>query len=204
MTGIITIFVVFVQIALSSTQVNNSGQRCNRPEIADGQLYYYYYFPKQLGTYINYRCSDGFLPQDKRYYGRSYCTENGWNPKPKCTKFCDVTQLPVGKYEPDIKIFVVGETLRFECNNGFVIASGKTTTNIQCLQTGWSTFPRCIEYKCVVEGTNLISQRRDYKIGEVAQISCPPDYTLKGSELIQCYNNGWGPELPKCEQGKYT
>ncbi|CAH2312483.1 Hypothetical predicted protein [Pelobates cultripes] len=248
-------------IGIKNVMTVRLGQTCIRPEIADGQLYYYYYFPKQLGTYIDYRCSDGFLPQDKRYYGRSYCTENGWNPKPKCTKtcsrynaqvengylqnsddyylvgekvqfsckqsyltkdkqkngereclpngkftedqcskFCDVTQLPVGKYAPDKKIFVVGETLLFECNNGFVISSGKTTTNIQCLQTGWSTFPRCIEYKCVVEGTNLISQRRDYKIGEVAQISCPPDYTLKGSELIQCYNNGWGPELPKCEQ----
>ncbi|XP_063296771.1 complement factor H-like, partial [Pelobates fuscus] len=238
-------------------------QTCIRPEIADGQLYYYYYFPKQLGTYIDYRCNYGFLPQGRNYYGRSFCTENGWNPKPKCTKtcsrynaqvengelqnsddyylvgekvqfscrqsyltkdkqkngereclpngkftedqcskFCDVTQLPVGKYEPDKKIFVVGETLLFECNNGFVIARGKISTNIECLQTGWSTFPQCFDAKCVVKGNNLISQRRDYKIGEVAQISCPPDYTLKGSELIQCYNYGWGPELPKCEEAK--
>ncbi|XP_063797587.1 complement factor H-like [Pseudophryne corroboree] len=63
-------------------------RRCEEPEVKNGKLSRSYYFPKQPGSYIYYKCNDGFKTQGREQEEYTYCTATGWDPEPKC--FMDV------------------------------------------------------------------------------------------------------------------
>ncbi|XP_053325179.1 coagulation factor XIII B chain-like isoform X3 [Spea bombifrons] len=238
-------------------------KKCSKPNIENGRLYNNYGFPKSLGNYIYYTCNSGYSSPSKDYYGRSFCSENGWNPPPrclqtcshleaslenayletseqiylsgdkvkftcykgystpngrengekeclpngrftpaKCSKTCEMRQLLNGKYSPNKRVFDVGEYIRFECNEGFMIKTRKIIENAQCLNSGWSVIPECIEITCTVQNSQLISEKRQYKYGDVVQFSCPRGYKIIGSDKSQCFHYGWGPSLPTCEEAR--
>lgn len=63
--------------------------------------------------------------------------------------------------------------------------------------------PCFLELECSspnpVEHGKVYPKKSTYEEGDLIQIICLEGYTLRGSELIQCYYFGWYPEFPICE-----
>lgn len=63
--------------------------------------------------------------------------------------------------------------------------------------------PCFLELECSspnpIEHGKVYPKKGNYEEGDVIQIICLEGYTLRGSELIQCYYFGWYPQFPICE-----
>ncbi|XP_073499031.1 coagulation factor XIII B chain-like isoform X2 [Phyllobates terribilis] len=228
-------------------------KKCDRPDIKNGELYNYY-FPRNPGTTINYRCNTNYLSPQKGYWGTTSCTKFGWNSEPKClrqcsflkahfenaelvnlqsiylegeevtfrckssfqtregktsgirtclpngefttakcSKTCTAPRLLHGKYTPNKNEFSNGEHLQYECDKGYMTEKHNLLATAQCLDEKWSEIPKCIAITCELGSSS-------YKDKDVISYKCPHGKRPK-SDLVQCFNYGWGPPII-CQEKK--
>ncbi|XP_077132673.1 complement factor H isoform X2 [Ranitomeya variabilis] len=231
---------------------NCVSKKCDEPDIKNGELYYNYYFPRSPRSTIQYTCNTNYLSLVRReYWGRTECTNFGWNPEPKClrqcfnnkayfenaelvnlqsnylegeevnfrckspsrtpdgkttgirtclpngeftTAKCSITckapRLLHGKYTFIEEEFANGAYLQYECDKGYMTQKHNLFATAQCLDGKWSEYPMCIDITCKY-GLST------YKDKHVAPYACPLGQRPK-SDLVQCFNYGWGPP-PICQ-----
>ncbi|XP_053549738.1 uncharacterized protein LOC128641196 [Bombina bombina] len=162
------------------------------------------YFPMS-GEKVYYKCDAGFVAPDGTDIVEVECLPNGRVTQGRCIKTCDKPALDNGYYQPDKSIFLLGEYLQYQCDEGYRSPKGNMVEISQCLHQGWSITPQCTEFNCsVTEGGRLMSSKYKSKAGEVAHFSCTLGYRLSGAEASQCYYYGWDPPLPTCQKTECT
>ncbi|KAE8611027.1 hypothetical protein XENTR_v10012310 [Xenopus tropicalis] len=175
---------------------------CDRPFIQNGRLYSEMNFPSRRNTELWYICNDNFDPLDKiyyswsrRYYGKSICTENGWDPKPKCFALCwdSSARVDYADIYHTKRRYMEGERVKFQCYGDRRTEDGRNGGDIECLPNHKFSEARCLKTTCHIEELN-----EEYKAGDVVQFACSRGYELVGQEVSQCYYYGWSPELPTC------
>ena len=162
------------------------------------------------GSVITFACNDGFELRGQKV---AFCLTSGkWSMEkpPEChsisQKITDCSAYPPmiehGKYT--VSTHDIGGRAHYTCDEGFTFQGGDY---VECLDTGlWSDAPVCIEISkngCpapeVVEN-GLVSFPDTITAGSVAVYSCNKDFTLEGSSVLFCLQNGnWTPEAPKCK-----
>ncbi|XP_048351877.1 coagulation factor XIII B chain-like [Sphaerodactylus townsendi] len=155
---------------------------------------------------LQYSCNSGYLTPGGSWNGTIQCIPDGWSPQPRCieaSETCLAPQLFHGHYSTTQKIFKLNEILQYGCDDGYQSAGGNSVGKVQCGPEGWLFTPKCTKIGCLtlnsVENGGLRPRKRIYEEGDVIQFFCLEDYSLRGSELIQCYYFGWYPEPPVCE-----
>ncbi|KAM8930721.1 complement factor H [Pelodytes ibericus] len=183
-------------------------QRCSKPEIIDGDLYYYYSFPKNMGTSITYYCNTGFRSPGKNVYDKSVCTETGWDPKPKCSRTCPSYEAEVenGQILEREHIYLTGEKITFTCHKGYLTQDKNNNGVKECLPNGKFTPAKCSRYcemKRLNDG-NYEPQKNNFDVGEYLKFECNDRFMTekrKLTETVQCLQSGWS-VVPKCTEIK--
>ncbi|XP_075473082.1 coagulation factor XIII B chain-like isoform X1 [Ascaphus truei] len=113
---------------------------------------------------------------------------------------CKMSPLDHGHIVPNKSLFETGEHLQYKCDMGYMSPLRNIVDEVECLSTGWSTIPQCVEITCaILSRSAFLNQRLIYNSGEVNQFVCRDGFKLKGSDISQCYYYGWDPPLPTCE-----
>ncbi|XP_030063243.1 coagulation factor XIII B chain isoform X1 [Microcaecilia unicolor] len=180
-------------------------KKCTVPLLAAG----FFYNPKEsykVMERVQYKCTDGYLTRKGTAEEEVQCFPEGWSSQPSCTKkseTCEAAELYHGRYSTTQTVFKLYEKLHYECDKGYYTTRGSTVEEVQCLPHGWSSLPQCIKLTCSslqnVEHGGFRPVKTTYEDGDVVQFFCKENYSLTGSELLQCYYFGWSPEPPICE-----
>ncbi|XP_056384014.1 coagulation factor XIII B chain isoform X2 [Hyla sarda] len=183
-------------------------RKCLRPSLPNGNLQNAKELYKTSDT-IQYSCNEGFRTTRGNKGETSNCTSGEWLPPPGCHQITDRCETPLltnGYYVTTRRSFRVIETVEYQCNEGYYTPAGTSSDWVECLITGWSSIPSCTKMSCarlnVVENGGFYPVRPVYKERDVVQFYCKEKYSIKGSELIQCYSFGWDPRPPICEERK--
>ncbi|XP_001506259.4 coagulation factor XIII B chain [Ornithorhynchus anatinus] len=179
-------------------------KKCSKPGLING------FFPDLKMLYkiqenMHYRCASGFKTPGGKDEETVQCLPTGWSSQPSCNKefeSCLTPDLYHGRYSTTQKVFNVNEKLQYECDDGYLTTGGKRMEETQCLSHGWTLIPQCSKLTCTalrIENGRFYPLKNTYEEGDVVQFFCHGNYSLTGSDLIQCYNFGWYPEPPTCE-----
>ncbi|RLW05915.1 hypothetical protein DV515_00005010 [Chloebia gouldiae] len=188
---------------------------CDLPQIENGNLaqYYYsfkrYYFPMHKGKKLSYSCMVGYTTESGTQDGRIICTAKGWSPVPRCYRRCTKPLLENGSFYSTEMDFKIHEKLQYKCNPGYHTPSGSTEDTAQCQPQGWSFQPSCTKKLGItcsalseVAHGGFYPVKKSYEEGDVVHFFCDEHYSVTGFDLIQCYNFGWYPDPPVCEDIK--
>ncbi|XP_054836323.1 coagulation factor XIII B chain-like [Eublepharis macularius] len=159
---------------------------------------------------LQYSCNSGYLTPGGSRNGTVQCIPDGWSAQPRCIEAsgialetCLAPKLLHGHYSTTQKVFKLNAVLQYECDDGYQSAGGNTLEEERCGPEGWLFTPKCTKIGCSalspVEHGGLHPRKESYEEGDVVQFFCLKDYSLRGSELIQCYYFGWYPKPPVCE-----
>ncbi|XP_075473110.1 coagulation factor XIII B chain-like isoform X1 [Ascaphus truei] len=181
-------------------------KKCIRPSLDNGIVHNAKESYKILDT-VHYSCSAGYITPSGNATEEIQCSSIGWSPPLGCHQIsdtCEAPRLENGRYSSTERVFRTTARLHYECDGGFHTASGSAAGWVECLPRGWSSIPRCTRLTCLklelVENGGFYPQKMTYVDRDVVQFFCRENYSLKGSELIQCYFFGWSPEPPTCEE----
>ncbi|XP_073499017.1 coagulation factor XIII B chain-like [Phyllobates terribilis] len=180
-------------------------KKCLRPSLPSGILHNAKEMYKAFDT-IQYSCHEGFTTTSGHKIETINCTSGLWLPPPGChqkTDSCEIPPLTNGYYSTTRRTIRVIETVQYQCNEGYYTPAGTNADWLECLPRGWSSTPSCIKMSCgrleAVDNGGFYPVRPTYTEGDVVQFYCNEHYSVKGSELIQCYSFGWDPQPPICE-----
>ncbi|KAM8930646.1 coagulation factor XIII B chain [Pelodytes ibericus] len=181
-------------------------KKCVKPSLINGVVFNTKESYKILEK-ARYSCSDGFITSSGNNTEEILCSSSGWSPEPGCHQVsdrCEVPPLDNGHYSSTKNVFQVKETLQYNCDEGHRTVSGGRADWVECLPRGWSAIPQCTKLSCEklapVENGDFHPTKESYVERDVVQFFCKKNYSVKGSELIQCYSFGWYPEPPTCEE----
>ncbi|NXM50324.1 CFAH factor, partial [Gymnorhina tibicen] len=180
---------------------------CDVPEIPHG------YVRSPRRSYKENELMQFFCKEGYKYGNRAdaLCTESGWNPRPYCIEVvCSPPVISFGNFLPQKDNYVLGDTIRVECDAGyhFKVTTGRTTA--ECTRTGWVPDPACVRKPCdypLIENGKL-SDSSDYyrlyyfpkRFGQTVDYRCLDGYSTPTGHYwvrISCTERGWSPE-PKC------
>ncbi|XP_041446560.1 coagulation factor XIII B chain-like isoform X2 [Xenopus laevis] len=142
------------------------------------------------GDRVRFKCYGDLRTEDGRNDGGIECLPNHKFSEARCLKSCTIESVSHGNYIPKKSIFEQGESLVYECDEGY---RSPTNTRFASATCPWTSPPHCVETTCYI--TEL---REEYKAGDVVAFSCSPGYKLIGENVSQCYYYGWDPALPTC------
>ncbi|KAM4022037.1 complement factor H [Anomaloglossus baeobatrachus] len=137
------------------------------------------------GEDVQYTCQSNYHTPDRQSSGIRTCLPDGDFTTAKCSITCKAPRLLNGKYTQSKSEFVNGEYLQYNCNKGYMTQTRNLFATAQCLDGEWSEIPKCIAITC--EFSNRI-----FKDKAVISYTCPRGQRPK-SDLVQCFNYGWGP-----------
>ncbi|NXU16031.1 CFAH factor, partial [Pardalotus punctatus] len=177
---------------------------CDYPRIQNGRLsvFHEYYYPKQFGQSVDYKCYDGYAPPSGDSWVRITCTDRGWFPEPKCLKKCSIRGLRNGNIPRHgvEDFYKEGERVRYDCNNGYQAEHEEVT----CTRNGWAPRPSCIrESECQTiffENGYLNLDKQTFSLKENVPYRCHAGFvTPEGHRTghTQCQESGWTPP-PMC------
>ncbi|NWT66601.1 CFAH factor, partial [Prunella himalayana] len=182
---------------------------CSPPVISSGN-----FKPRKdkytAGNKITVECDEGYHFKVTTGSTTAECTRNGWAPDPACVrKPCDVPRIENGRlsgsnyyYNYFPKSF--GQTVYYQCLNGYLSPTGDDWVLITCSERGWFPEPKCLKKCFVRELVNGYFPYRgwyDYvKEGERATYVCYDGYQAQHPE-VTCTSNGWAPP-PRCTHKK--
>ncbi|XP_045672617.1 coagulation factor XIII B chain isoform X2 [Phyllostomus hastatus] len=181
-------------------------KKCTKPDLTHGHI------PEAKLLYtvqegMRYRCNSGYKTPGGRDEEVVHCLAEGWSSPPACRKeqeTCVAPDLHHGNYSTAQKRFRVKDRVRYQCDPGYFTAGGGTSEEAECHSSGWSLPPKCAKLNCPslrsIENSYFHPVKQAYEEGDVVQFFCNENYYLSGSDLIQCYNFGWYPESPVCEE----
>ncbi|XP_073499035.1 complement factor H isoform X2 [Phyllobates terribilis] len=183
---------------------NCVSKKCDRPDIKNGELYYNYYFPRNPRSTIDYQCDTNYLSPQKLYWGRTECTNFGWNPEPKCLRQCyyQKAYLENAKLIDFQSIYLEGENVNFECKPPFRTPDGKISGIRTCLPNGEFTTAKCsVTCKAprLLHGKYTLI-KEEFANGEYLQYECDKGYMTEKYNLFatsQCLDGIWS-ENPMC------
>uniref|UniRef100_A0A8D0HRF9 Coagulation factor XIII B chain n=1 Tax=Sphenodon punctatus TaxID=8508 RepID=A0A8D0HRF9_SPHPU len=180
-------------------------KKCSKPLLANG------FFSNTKMSYkvwekLEYRCASGYQTSEGEGEETVQCIPEGWSSQPNCAKkfeACLAPGLHHGHYVTTQRVFRLNERVRYECDEGYRTTGGNATEETECRSQGWSSTPNCTKFACTllssVEHGGFHPKKKSYEVGDVVQFFCLENYSLNGSELIQCYDFGWSPQPPVCE-----
>uniref|UniRef100_A0A8C5R8F2 Sushi domain-containing protein n=1 Tax=Leptobrachium leishanense TaxID=445787 RepID=A0A8C5R8F2_9ANUR len=186
--------------------------KCDRlPEIENGDVRgfsrYYYPSTQRLNSRIPYSCKGGYLTDRKMEHGDTRCTENGWSPKPKCTRFCLFFRAFVrnGRLRRFERDYLSGEKVDFTCNAGYLTPEGKSHGEMECLPDGGFTEAKCSPSVCppppgIDNGYHVAKLKAEYVHLDNMQYACNQGYNLeKGINQTVCRETQWK-SIPVCRK----
>ncbi|KAG8436548.1 hypothetical protein GDO86_007600 [Hymenochirus boettgeri] len=173
----------------------------NNGNVLDGKEYY------KILESAHYSCSEGYVTVSGNQTEEVQCLNNGWSTQPDCHQIsdsCEAPHLINGQYSTTKRIFSVNDILQYTCNDGYYSPSGGSAYETECRSRGWSSIPECTKLSCKqpipVQNGGFYDIKQIYVERDVVQFFCKEGYTIRGSELIQCYSFGWLPDPPICEE----
>uniref|UniRef100_A0A8C4W3U6 Coagulation factor XIII B chain n=1 Tax=Gopherus evgoodei TaxID=1825980 RepID=A0A8C4W3U6_9SAUR len=180
-------------------------KKCSKPLLENG-IFSDIKVSYKIWEQLLYRCASGYQTPGGNADETVQCLPEGWSSHPSCAKKferCFVPDLHHGHYSTTQRILKLNETLMYECDEGYHTRGGNTIEKAVCRTYGWSLTPNCTKVTCFllseIDHGNFYPKKKSYEEGDVVQFLCQKNYSLNGSDLIQCYDFGWYPEPPICE-----
>uniref|UniRef100_A0A8C3TVF3 Coagulation factor XIII B chain n=1 Tax=Catharus ustulatus TaxID=91951 RepID=A0A8C3TVF3_CATUS len=183
-------------------------RKCTKPLLENGS-FYSTEMDFKIHEKLQYKCNPGYHTPSGATEDTVQCQPQGWSFQPSCTKkleSCQVPRLRHGSYPGAEREVRLNGTLRYRCEQGFRTAAGSASETALCLAHGWARAPSCTRITCstlseVVHG-GFYPMKKVYEEGDVVHFFCDRHYSLTGFDLIQCYDFGWYPDPPVCEDVK--
>ncbi|XP_059333954.1 coagulation factor XIII B chain-like [Ammospiza nelsoni] len=183
-------------------------RKCTKPLLENGS-FYSTEMDFKIHEKLQYKCNPGYLTPGGAAEDTVQCQPQGWSSQPSCTKTlgrCQVPRLEHGSYADTAREVRRNGTVRYRCRPGFRSATGSAAATALCLPHGWDLPPRCTRITCsalseVAHG-GFYPVKKSYEEGDVVHFFCDKHYSVTGFDLIQCYNFGWYPDPPVCEDVK--
>ncbi|NXK98537.1 F13B factor, partial [Formicarius rufipectus] len=184
-------------------------RKCNKPLLENGFFYDTEMYFK-IHEKLQYKCNPGYHTPSGGTEDMIQCGPEGWSFQPSCTEKVESCQVPVlhhGRYSTVQQEIQVNKTLLYKCDEGYQTAGGGNTMETAvCLTHGWSLTPNCTRITCsslsaVVHG-GFYPVKKIYEEGDVVHFFCDKHYSVSEFDLIQCYDFGWYPDPPVCEDVK--
>ncbi|KAL2301653.1 hypothetical protein Nmel_011043, partial [Mimus melanotis] len=180
-------------------------RKCTKPLLENGS-FYSTEMDFKIHEKLQYKCNPGYHTPSGATEDTVQCQPHGWSFQPRCTKkleSCRVPRLRHGSYSGAEQEVRLNGTLRYRCEPGFRTAAGSASAAALCLAHGWDRAPGCTRITCstlseVAHG-GFYPVKKIYEEGDVVHFFCDKHYSLTGFDLIQCYNFGWYPDPPVCE-----
>ncbi|XP_061489953.1 coagulation factor XIII B chain-like isoform X2 [Rhineura floridana] len=181
-------------------------KKCSKPTLDNG-VFSDMKMSYKIWESLRYSCNSGYQTPGGGRDKTIQCLQNGWSAQTQCietSETCSAPELLHGHYHTAQRVFNLNEKLKYECDDGYHTTGGNTMEEPQCHPQGWSLIPKCTKLGCSslspVEYGGVYPRKESYEEGNMVQFYCLEGYSLKGSELIQCYYFGWYPEPPVCEE----
>ncbi|KAG8449920.1 hypothetical protein GDO86_016554 [Hymenochirus boettgeri] len=192
-------------LCFTIVRAQKAGEICVQPELRNGEFRYWYMFPLSTFREIEYTCDVNYVPLNgSSEYGIARCTENGWDPKPRCIgKPCG--SAPVVENANTIKVkinYLDGESATYECKTDYVVVEHNKAN---CQDGQWIDIPKCVfRHFTFLEKEDKCGAAIEVKNGEVRKLplffshkiptavySCQENYVLDGKHRIECRNGEW-------------
>ncbi|XP_068120878.1 complement factor H-related protein 2-like isoform X2 [Hyperolius riggenbachi] len=202
-------FLASLTIFLISTAAPATGQTCNQPTadniVFHGGNKFIFIILKQLevGQSVEYSCKDGFVTASRQERERAYCTNNGWNPEPKCySKTCRRPTVNNGKIRKSSGIFSLFLTqldkhVDYTCESGFVTPERKQQGRSYCTIHGWNPELTCLSVcrpPTEISNGKLREQKKTkYLPSDRVFYDCDSGYTTGPANIdyITCEDTRW-------------
>ncbi|XP_023787635.1 coagulation factor XIII B chain-like isoform X1 [Cyanistes caeruleus] len=183
-------------------------RKCTRPLLENGS-FYSTEIDFKIHEKLQYKCNPGYHTPSGATEDTVQCQPQGWSFQPSCTKkleSCQVPRLHHGTYSEAMQEVELNGTLWYWCEQGYRTAAGNASEAALCLAHGWALTPSCTRITCstlseVAHG-GFYPVKKIYEEGDVVHFFCDKHYSVTGFDLIQCYNFGWYPDPPVCEDVK--
>ncbi|NWT33616.1 F13B factor, partial [Cardinalis cardinalis] len=183
-------------------------RKCTKPLLENGS-FYSTEMDFKIHEKLQYKCNPGYFTPSGATEDTVQCQPQGWSFQPSCIKTlgsCQVPRLEHGSAAGAAREVRRNGTLRYRCQPGFRSASGSAAATALCLPHGWDLPPRCTRITCSalseVANGGFYPVKKTYEEGDVVHFFCDKHYSVTGFDLIQCYNFGWYPDPPVCEDVK--
>ncbi|CAM4680957.1 unnamed protein product [Lepidochelys olivacea] len=178
---------------------------CIAPEVQNGRKVAGHgpvYRPRDT---VRFECDPGYTLNGSR---QIQCRDEGiWDPPvPACTQTtCVSPAVEHGRTNGVQRAYRPRDMVVFECDAGYTLSGSAET---QCQDDGrWDPpVPTC-ERKvlCIApeiqNGRKVAGREPVYRPRDTVRFECDPGYTLNGSRLIQCQDDGnWDSPVPACTQ----
>ncbi|XP_077695689.1 complement receptor type 2 [Eretmochelys imbricata] len=173
-----------------------------------------------FGSAVTYKCENGYLLTGE---ASIHCTTkdglNGvWSARPpRCGEVrCPAPQIQNGRrVSGDRHVYLYNDSVTFECDPGYTM-KGHSLSRCQTDDTWDPPLPVCEPGKCqnsdfhmqvlciapeIQNGRKVAGRGPVYRPRDTVRFECDPGYTLNGSRLIQCQDDGnWDSPVPACTQ----
>ncbi|CAM5126203.1 unnamed protein product [Natator depressus] len=179
---------------------------CVSPEVEHGRTNGVQpaYRPRDM---VVFECDPGYTLSGSP---RTQCQADGrWDPPvPVCERSVQCVSPPaIANGKPSgqaLAVFTSGMSVNYSCEPGYSVTG---QASIYCSASGtWSSPPpRCEEVLCIApeiqNGRKVAGRGPIYRPRDMVRFECDPGYTLNGSRLIQCQDDGnWDSPVPACTQ----
>ncbi|NWR48038.1 F13B factor, partial [Regulus satrapa] len=184
-------------------------RKCTKPLLENGS-FYSTEMDFKIHEKLQYKCNPGYHTPSGATEDTVQCQPQGWSFQPSCAKrleSCQVPRLSHGSYSGAAREVPLNGTLRYRCERGYrTAAEGSAAGTALCLARGWDPAPSCTRISCStlseVSHGGFYPVKKIYEEGDVVHFFCDKHYSVTGFDLIQCYNFGWYPDPPVCEDVK--
>ncbi|NXK61610.1 F13B factor, partial [Sylvietta virens] len=167
-------------------------RKCTKPLLENGS-FYSTEMDFKIHEELQYKCDPGYHTPSGATEDTVQCQPQGWSFQPSCTKKLEPCQVPGlcdGSSSGGAPAVPRNGTGRYRCERGHGRALGPWCSGVTC-----STLSE------VAHG-GFYPVKKIYEEGDVVHFFCDKHYSVTGSDLIQCYNFGWYPDPPVCEDVK--
>ncbi|NXO97691.1 F13B factor, partial [Certhia brachydactyla] len=179
-------------------------RKCTRPLLENGS-FYSAEMDFKIYEKLQYKCNPGYHTPSGATEDTVQCQPQGWSTQPSCTdklELCQVPRFHPGSSRGAVQAERPNGTARYRCERGYHSAAGTAP----CLTHGWELTPSCSGVTCsalseVAHG-GFYPVKKIYEEGDVVHFFCDKHYSVTGFDLIQCYDFGWFPDPPVCEDVK--
>ncbi|KAF5895070.1 complement component receptor 1-like protein, partial [Clarias magur] len=153
----------------------------------------------EYGETVTYSCNEGFRVTQPSTIS---CTDEGtFETAPQCLDItCESPLIEHAVITGSFPPYIYSVSIQISCVKGYQIEGSDSLT---CGEHGWiQSLPRCIVITCdepkVNNGDIIRGKALLYKYEMTIQYQCNIGYSMEGSELLTCKENGWNPSPPKC------
>ncbi|NXQ65882.1 F13B factor, partial [Quiscalus mexicanus] len=183
-------------------------RKCTKPLLENGS-FYSTEMDFKIHEKLQYKCNPGYLTPSGAAEDTVQCQPQGWSSQPSCTNTLGIacsalSEVAHGGFYPVKKTYEEGDVVHFFCDKHYSVTGFDL---IQCYNFGWYPDPpvcegiACSALSEVAHG-GFYPVKKTYEEGDVVHFFCNKHYSVTGFDLIQCYNFGWYPDPPVCEDVK--